>query len=62
MSLILNVVKDWEWLRDILARSKSTQIKDEDLTVEDKMRICDLLWEYRNDRCSICELMKKEVE
>lgn len=49
VSEILKVVKDCEQLRDILMR-------DEGLTAEDKMHICDLLWNYR------CELLKKEVE
>lgn len=48
VSEILNVVKDGEQLRGIL-------IRDEELTAEDKMYICDLLWDYR------CELLKKEV-
>lgn len=49
VSEILKVVKDCERFRDILMR-------DEELTAEDKMHICDLLWDYR------CELLKKEVE
>lgn len=49
VSEILKIVKDCERLRDILMR-------DEELTEEDKMHICDLLWDYR------CELLKKEVE
>lgn len=49
VSEILKVVKDCEQLRDIL-------MSDEELTAEDKMHICDLLWDYR------CELLKKEVE
>ena len=49
VSEILKVVKDCERLRDILMR-------DEELTSEDKIHICDLLWDYR------CELLKKEVE
>lgn len=62
VSEILKVVKDCEQLRDILTRSKSHSNEDEDLRAEDKMHICDLLYEYRNDRCSLCELLKKEVE
>ena len=49
VSEILKVVKDCEQLHDILMR-------DEELTAEDKMHICNLLWDYR------CELLKKEVE
>lgn len=37
VSEILKVVKDCERLRDIL-------MKDEELTSEDKIHICDLLW------------------
>lgn len=49
VSEILKIVKDCDLFRDILMR-------DEVLTAEDKMHICDLLWDYR------CELLKKEVE
>ena len=49
VSEILKVVKDCKQLHDILMR-------DEELTAEDKMHICNLLWDYR------CELLKKEVE
>lgn len=62
VSEILKVVKECERLRDILTRSESIQIRDKKLRAEDKIYICDLLCEYRNDRCSLCELLKKEVE
>lgn len=51
VSEILKVVKDCERLRGILMKDE-----DEELTSEDKIHICDLLWDYR------CELLKKEVE
>lgn len=49
VSEILKAVKDCERLRDIFMRN-------EELTSDDKIHICDLLWDYR------CELLKKEVE
>jgi hypothetical protein len=49
ISEILKIVNDCERLRNVLMR-------DEELTAEDKMDICDLLWDYR------CELLKKEIE
>lgn len=62
VSEILKVVEDCKRLRGILTRNKSHSDKDEELRAEDKMHIYDLLCEYRNDKCSLCELLKKEVE
>mgnify|MGYP006922303640 CR=1 FL=1 len=55
---ILKIIKDSNRLRNILRQNKPNKIDSEsEYELDDRMCICDLLRDYRNDSISLCDLL-----